>query len=459
MFSGNAARRIEPRAGQVHFWGFFRYFRAVSFFMPSSLPTSSKSPRDLRIDFWRGLCLIDMLLVHLAMQGLPLSTGPYMFITEYTRFAAGGFVFMSGLVIGFIYLPKACDSDRRRVAYSGLVRRALFIMGVHYAATIFFLAYYPLADSKPYDDVWFHVREVLLLRSGSDLLPFYAAMLVACPLILELLRRKLWPVLVVGSILLFVWGTQYPYTLALPMGGAAFIAPLWQLIFVAGMLAGAFKAKYDQSRRKLLFVVVGAVAAWTTVGAYGKPFGLPDLSPFVFAKAPLTLGEVIRYLSLTTTILIGTDLCWPLLSRSWLVGMVSRMGRRTLSMYVLHVWVIGLVLPLALRWGDSSNSSSFLAMGVAVVLLAAIAYAMDVTTLLRTRWSGFNFAPLRLPLAIRMPALIAGATLMLIVTNAAVQSPVMRSADTSDPDSMAPAQHVPDAAPSELPDTPDIIPA
>jgi uncharacterized membrane protein len=47
-----------------------------------------------------------MLLVHLIHQGMSLGTRLDLAIGEYTRFAAGGFVFIAGMSIGRIFLPR-----------------------------------------------------------------------------------------------------------------------------------------------------------------------------------------------------------------------------------------------------------------------------------------------------------------------------------------------------------------
>src|SRR5947209_862340 len=72
----------------------------------ASAPLARATARDGRLDFWRALCLIDMVLVHLVYEGV--NFGPLQrTIGDYTRFAAGGFVFVAGLGIGAIFLPRA----------------------------------------------------------------------------------------------------------------------------------------------------------------------------------------------------------------------------------------------------------------------------------------------------------------------------------------------------------------
>src|ERR1700677_2260457 len=98
----------------------------------------SQSPaRDQRLDFWRGLCLIDMVLVHLVWNA-KVQCGPFLndFFGSYTRFAAGGFIFVSGLSIGVIFWPRAADPKRRTKTYRALWRRSLYILVVNYMCAL-----------------------------------------------------------------------------------------------------------------------------------------------------------------------------------------------------------------------------------------------------------------------------------------------------------------------------------
>ena len=61
---------------------------------------SKSDRRDHRLDFRRGLCLIDMVLVHLVYANVQFGNFLGSVIQDYTRFAAGGFVLLSGLAMG-----------------------------------------------------------------------------------------------------------------------------------------------------------------------------------------------------------------------------------------------------------------------------------------------------------------------------------------------------------------------
>jgi hypothetical protein len=82
--------------------------------------------RDIRIDVWRGLCLVDvvLVLVPLAFNGLGFPTLVDAVIKHDFRFAAGGFVFLAGLTVAAVFGPRVGRSlDERRAVYAKLWRR------------------------------------------------------------------------------------------------------------------------------------------------------------------------------------------------------------------------------------------------------------------------------------------------------------------------------------------------
>src|SRR5919201_4101088 len=84
--------------------------------------------RDLRIDFLRGLCVIAMIVDHVAgASWLYAITGGNRFYTS----AAEGFVFVSGLVAGRAY-TRFIDRDGLGYGLGRLLRRAgqLYLLAI-----------------------------------------------------------------------------------------------------------------------------------------------------------------------------------------------------------------------------------------------------------------------------------------------------------------------------------------
>jgi hypothetical protein len=295
------------------------------------------------MDFWRGLCLLDMLLVHLVYARMQFGHPLQMFFGEYARFAAGGFVFLAGMGVGRFFLPKANNPATRRGAYTRLWRRATILLCAHYIGTFLHILFdqwlgYAAVTSSPLAVV----RDVILLRQGDDLLPFYVVLTTVTPLLLALLRRRDGFFWVAGiSALLFYLGSIHP--------GATPLFPkfpplLWQLIFISGLLAGAAFKRYDALRRPIKITI--AIVAWIAFSVffyadYASDFGLPRLNlGLIFYKIPLSLGETLRYLSITVGLLASVDLLWPLIQKIPLQSPIATLGRRSLVVYVSHLFVV-----------------------------------------------------------------------------------------------------------------------
>lgn len=346
---------------------------------PSSAVTNValRPPRDARLDFWRGLCLIDMVLVHLIVQGLEIGHFAHAVLGEYTRFAAGGFIFVAGLSVGRIYLPKARQPALRRSAYRALLWRALYILAVHYTATLGFMLFAVLRD-EPLPPVAVVVIDILLLREGYDLLPFYVVMIALSPLLLEAVRRGWGAVVALVSAGLFIWGRDHYAIEAIPIQQTFFVV-LWQVVFVMGLLAGAAFPAYDALRPRAKLALASAACAVTlglSVLAYGWHFHLPKFHFLWFTKVPLSGGEAMRYLAFVVAVITVTDVLWRFIAGTRVESFVARLGRRSLAMYVTHVVVVGLLVPISYRI-DVPLILQLAYFPVAALMLWGVARAMD----------------------------------------------------------------------------------
>ena len=303
------------------------------------------SARDHRIDFWRGLCLIDMVLVHLYYSDVQMGQWVGRILGEYTRFAAGGFVFVAGLAIGAVFLPKARQPQQRGRTYRRLWMRSLRILGWQYIVAITWVDLTVWLGSHPAGEGMGRLLlDVVTFREGGALLPLYVLLIALAPLLLEVRRRHWgWMAIAPISIGLFVYGRFHPYSLSFDSTGN-FAPLLWQLVFVCGLLAGSLLRRYD--------ALTARTKAWICAAAWGgfalmfwcewwTELGLPacPIRP-LFAKVPLTTAEFIRYLTLTGGLLTASDLAWNWLSQTWLASFAATLGRSTLPVYVAHTFLI-----------------------------------------------------------------------------------------------------------------------
>jgi hypothetical protein len=305
----------------------------------------NSSARDRRIDFWRGLCLIDMVLVHLYYENVRMGDHLGKILGEYSRFAAGGFVFVSGMAMGAIFLAKSLEPGRRWGTYRRLWARSLRILEWQYLVAIAWVGLTVWRGSHaPVTSLGQLLFSVLTFREGGDLLPLYVILIGLTPLLLEC-RRRLWSAwaLAVCSIGIFIFGRFHPYALSVdPQGN--FPPLLWQLVFISGLFAGSALKRYDALSVKAKLSI--STGAWTLFALlfwceYWYPLGLPRCPvSLTFTKVPLTTGELLRYLSMTIGLISATDLVWSRIAKSYFTSFAATLGRSSLPVYVLHTFVI-----------------------------------------------------------------------------------------------------------------------
>ena len=126
---------------------------------------SANRVRD--IDFWRGAVLIAILIDHIPGNPLENWTPRNFGLSD----SAEAFVFLSGLSVGLIYLPRAFKYGLEPVA-GGCLKRALKLYGVHIALTVAALVVFGAAywASGVPDLIQAHGRAFVFGSPGNGLL-------------------------------------------------------------------------------------------------------------------------------------------------------------------------------------------------------------------------------------------------------------------------------------------------
>jgi hypothetical protein len=337
--------------------------------------------RDARLDVWRGLCLIDVVLVHLAYNdlGFPGLLDPL--IRHYTRFAAGGFVFLSGLTIAAVFGPKVLAGPaKRRAAYRWLWRRAGVLVLVDVAASAALrlldgVRRFPVDPDTPVADV---VRDVLLLqRPGltGGILLLYGGLLAAMPLVFEVQRRIGAVPVALTSVALYAAaaasGTVWPHN--------DFPWAHWQPLFVAGLLSARvwLPAHAGVPRRVVAAAVAAFAFAAVFLAQYGADLGLPLAVrvPLDFTKTPLEPGALLWYLTIVQLLLALSSLGGEALFRvGGATAWVARLGRHSLLVYTAHVFTEAAVLEYVWGvWPPAAVRTALAAADLAVLGLACTA--------------------------------------------------------------------------------------
>jgi hypothetical protein len=315
--------------------------------------------RNAQLDVWRGLCLVDVVLVHLAYNDLRFPEPLDALIKHYTRFAAGGFVFLAGLTIATVFEPRYTGSatDRRGVR-RWLWRRALVLLAIDVLASSAYclldaVRRFPVHDGAAPLAV---AREVAALqRPGvtGGIFVLYAALLAATPALFALRRRAGDAALAALSIALYAACIYAAPALDWPRN--SFPIGYWQPLFVAGLLSrDALRwVACDRRRRRVWATCAAAAFALVFLAAHGPTFGIVAVRRAValsFDKQPLQPGALLWYLGAVQLVLAGS----MLVSGRWLfprhlARALALLGRHSLLVYTAHVFSEAAVMEYV--WG------------------------------------------------------------------------------------------------------------
>lgn len=288
---------------------------------------ATRPPRDLRLDFFRGLSLFLIFIDHIPGNLLSYFTLRSVAFSD----AAEAFIFISGFTAALVYgtvlrqrgLLLATAQTYRRVWQLYVAHVFLFVIFTAEVSYTLNAADNPMYAEEMGVGDFLHephiaIIQALLLRfqpTFLDILPLYIVMLLGFPLVLALVQRHvLWAV--VPSALVYVAVQRWGWALHVyPDNRPWFFNPLaWQLLFVIGAVSGNFAA---QGKRVLpdrawirwaayAIVLVCAVISlsWLIHWLY-DPFP-PVLAPLLWHtaidKTNLSPVRLVNFLALTIAI-------------------------------------------------------------------------------------------------------------------------------------------------------------
>src|SRR5579872_6696782 len=275
-----------------------------------------KANRVRDIDFWRGAVLIAILIDHIPGNPLEHWTPRNFGLSD----SAEAFVFLSGLSVGLIYVPRAYKYGIEPVA-GGCLRRALKLYGVHIALTLAALLVFGAAYwlSGVPDLIEAHGRSFVFGSPANGLLglallshqlgyfnilPLYVVLMLWAPVALALSLRG--PVLALTvSIGLYaaarIFGINLPNW---PEPGGWFFNPIaWQLIFTLGLVAAIlWRDGFPRPAPWLIVLSVATVAgaALIVTEGVGLAPGLRDSATahLDVAKQDLGLARLVHFVAL-----------------------------------------------------------------------------------------------------------------------------------------------------------------
>lgn len=320
------------------------------------------SSRILTFDLLRGYFLVAIILDHLSYfpNGLDWLSGRGQLYVS----AAEGFFLISGIVLGVVRGRKLIDQPFRHVAELLLKRGLqLYVTAVVLMLIFTFIGWLfidnpglkpgiRLPSESLLDIIWGGLT-FEYIYGWADYLRLYALFLFASPIIIWLLRQKLW--YVVFGLSFYVWTLFDVSPLATDELSQVFS---WQLIFFGGMIIGfhwdsiqAWWYRRSLLLRKTIIVLSVAITAVTMVAnfiwvVYGSSiFGLEAynaLSTFFleyFSKEQLPLTRIAMFM-------IWFSASFWLFHRfekqivRWFGKLLLPFGTNSLYVYTIHAFVV-----------------------------------------------------------------------------------------------------------------------
>jgi hypothetical protein len=349
-------------------WGSVSVFAISLALKLMKLPHLERRPE---LDALRGLFLVWMTLTHLPTRFSDFTNQPIGFVS-----AAEGFVFISALLVGRIYMRDTID-DHAGVR-TKLWKRSLEIYAYHLVMLVFLFtvaAAYALHTHKAALNhlLNFYFAHPVVAIAGSvlllycppllDILPMYVTFMFFSPLLLRLAVRHGWRQILVASALIWFlaqfglrdlvhnWVVHVTH-LPIPLQETgAFNLFAWQAVWVVGLWIGAQSALGDTPLNKIprWAIAVSAVACLIFIGIRHGWLGPHLTQPALGLQLDKWQLGWLRVINLFTFTVV---VYWM---RPWLVRLISiepflTLGKASLRVFCTHL--VFVFVGLALLYQD-----------------------------------------------------------------------------------------------------------
>jgi len=287
----------------------------------ASDPLPTATPRDLRLDFFRGLALICIFIDHIPENYLNYFTLSAIGFFD----AAEVFIFISGFTAALVY-GRTLARRGVLIASVQVLRRAWQLYVAHIFLFVIFIAEVSYTV-KTFNNPMYNeemgvgdflerphiaVVQTLLLQfqpTFLDILPLYIVMLLIFPAVLVSLRRHPLLVLIPSALIYLevqILNIDMP---AYPPGSVWTFNPLaWQLLFVLGAALGQAETR-SRGRARLVEVafwpalIIASLAlairlSWTLHGVWEAMPALFQRQLWPINKANLSPIRLISFFAL-----------------------------------------------------------------------------------------------------------------------------------------------------------------
>jgi hypothetical protein len=353
--------------------------------------------RDLRIDWFRGLAIVFVVVNHLGLMSL-LQTGTQEAIGVVS--GAELFVLLSGSVLGIVYRPKVASGGIGEVVLrTGRRAWKLYVTALVVVVAVFLLSRLPFLDAsavttftdegtgaagggasgRVYDlyagaGSLLHypadpraVLDFALLRDGPwqfNVMGLYVVLLIVSPLVLWALSRRWWLPVMALSFGLWLLESFTRIRILPSQFEDSFPLLSWQLLFIVGMVAGYHRREIVAWFKTRAGVVVLALICAVAVGLVLFSWSSPYLSSALDLRLDLLdenlhravyqdwFGRTYLDAGRLLNVAVFVIACYALLTAYWRpIGTLTGwffvpLGQATLYVFIMHVFFALLVANL-----------------------------------------------------------------------------------------------------------------
>jgi hypothetical protein len=336
--------------------------------------------RDLRLDLLRGLGLWMIYLDHIPDDVVSwLTLRNYGFCD-----AAEFFVFISGYLLGFIYVPIVASGH----FMPALKRLWLRVWQMYVAHIILFLVFTAqiARAARRFDNPMCKALTLQYKPVDLDVLPLYIVLIAVSPFVVWCLVRR--PNLTLsGSVVLYVLARYFDWNLpSYPNGATWYFNPFaWQMLFFfaawCGRGAGAQFKRLLRSRVVFAVAIAWILFALVIVMTWHSAY-LGSLVPkwlikviYPIDKTDLDMFRFTHFLALALVITRYLHRDWAGLKSNWLRPLVL-CGQHSLPLFCLGVFLSFGAHWILVQW-KSAFIEQFVISLVGFAIMTAAAWLLD----------------------------------------------------------------------------------
>jgi hypothetical protein len=387
-----------------------------------SLAYSGPGDRDLRIDLFRGIAIVFVVVNHVGLVSV------FQNVTQEAIGVVSGaelFVLLSGVVLGMVYRPKVVSGGIGEVVIRTSRRSwKLYYTALGVVLLVFALSLIPgvnagyvttftdegtgalgsSASGRVYDLyggidqlLGYPVNpqiiiDILLLRLGPwqfNVMGLYVVLLLVSPLILWALSRRKWAVVLIVSAIGYAVGAGLRFRLVPSQFEDSFPLLVWQLLFVVGIVAGFYRREilrwFSTRWGAAVATVVVILAVCFMLFSWSNPYLssavdarltlVPDnefrlVYGQFFQRTYLGIGRLVNVVVVVVAVYALLTAYWRPINR--LAGwFFIPLGQATLYVFVMHVFfaLIASNIPVL-------NEGNIWANSIAYVVVLALLWLM-----------------------------------------------------------------------------------